>query len=88
MLKNKIKSLLRLKGLKDGDYSEKLGIHRLSLSRKFRLNVFSLNDICDLGELTNTKLSLVDRQTNVIIMTIDKEDLEVEEKDHSADCAE
>lgn len=75
MLRNKIKGLLSMNGLKIEDYATQLGIHKFSASRKLRNNSVSIQDLMILADMTNTDICLVDRKTKVPIMTLSKDDL-------------
>lgn len=74
MIKNKIKSLLSLKGLTFADYSRKLGITPQSLQTKSKKEAYKIKDLIELSQLTNTKLAFIDENNNPIIV-FDEEDI-------------
>lgn len=75
MIKNKVKSLLSLKGLTFSAYADKLGITKQSLNNKANRNSYKISDLIKLAELTNTTLAFNDNDTNKPIIEFDKQDL-------------
>jgi len=51
------------------------------VSRKLKDNSFSLQDLLELSEMTNTDICFVDRKTQTAIITISKNDIESEDSD-------
>lgn len=74
MKKDKIKALLMLKGHRNKDYYEYLGITRQALYHKEKKDMYSADDLIKLAELTNTRLAFVDRD-NTVIFSFDANDV-------------
>jgi hypothetical protein len=70
MLKDKIKSILSLRGIKMSDYASSLNIQNGSLSKKFKDSIFSYQDLCVLAKITNTSLCLVDKNTKEVLYNL------------------
>ena len=68
MLREKIKGLLYLRGLRPSHYADRLGIKEPSLSRKFKDEAFSIKDLLALADLTNSSLCLVDNAGNSVLV--------------------
>ena len=75
MIKNKIKALLSLKGLAFADYARELKITPQSLQTKSKKDAYKIKDLIQLAELTSTKLSFVDKETNKILLEFEANDI-------------
>ena len=65
MLRDTIKGLLAMRGLKISDYAAALQLKSGSLSRKLKDESFTYSDLLVLANLTETELCLIDKGTNV-----------------------
>ncbi|MBQ7890968.1 MAG: hypothetical protein IJ359_02285 [Erysipelotrichaceae bacterium] len=80
MLKNKIKSLLSLKGFSFADYARTLKITPQSLQTKAKNEAYKIKDLVQLGELTNTTLAFIDRVTGKVLVEFGADDLNEEKE--------
>lgn len=81
MINNKIKAFLKLKEIKNIDYSNKLNLsNSQALNTKFIRNSFKLQDIIILAEIANCEVALIDKATKQPIIIFDNEDLKEFEK--------
>lgn len=71
---NKIKSLLALKGFSFADYSRKLNTLPQTLNNKAKRNNYTLENLINLAELTNTQLAFIDENGKPLI-TFDENDI-------------
>lgn len=73
---NKVKSLLSLKGIKNNALVDVLKIARpQALTTKYSRDAFSGDDLIKIAELTNTRLSFIDNETNKEIISFDMNDI-------------
>ena len=77
MTKNKIKSLLSLKGFSFSDWAKHLNITPKALNTKKNKNQYKFSDLLNLADLTNTRLSFIDNKTNKELISFDKDDITV-----------
>lgn len=72
----KIKSLLMLKGVKNGDYATALGLARQqALTTKYARESFTSDDLIKLADLTGTELAFNGKETGKAVVTFDSNDL-------------
>ena len=74
MKADKIKAMLALAGKKNKEYYEYLGISRQAMFQKQKKDIFNVDDLIKLGELTNTHLAFVDDE-NKVILSFNSKDL-------------
>lgn len=70
---DKIKAVLRLKGLKQKDLAAYLGMTQQSLVNKFKRGSFSINDLVKIAELTGAPLGFEIGSGSRV--TFDKDDI-------------
>lgn len=76
MIANKIRAFLKLKGIKNIDYSETLELKNpQALNTKFLRNSFKTQELIKLAELGNCYLAFIEKESNEPIIKFDKEDL-------------
>jgi hypothetical protein len=79
MKKDKIKALLSLKGLNMTSYANCLGKSKQQISNKNKTDVWSLDEIIKLADLTNTTLAFNDKETGKSLIEFDNEDIKENE---------
>ncbi len=67
MKADKIKAMLALAGKKNKEFYEYLGITRQAMFQKQKKDIFYVDDLIKLGELTDTQLAFVDNDNQVIL---------------------
>lgn len=67
MKTDKIKAMLALAGKKNKEFYEYLGITRQAMFQKQKKDIFYVDDLIKLGELTDTQLAFVDNDNQVIL---------------------
>lgn len=75
MIKNKIKSLLSLKGINQTELGNAFGVSKQSINRKITTGAFNISDLIKLGEITNTTVAIIDNETDRIVLEFDKKDI-------------
>ena len=83
VFKNKIVSLLALKGLTSADYARFLGIRAQALQGKYNNNRYRFSDLLKLADMTNTRLAFVDKKGKVIV-SFELSDLSNEQEQEQA----
>lgn len=76
MINNKIKSFLKLKNIKNSEYSNELNLSSIqALNTKFVRNSFKIQDIILLAKISNSKLAIIDENEKPILI-FDEHDIE------------
>ena len=71
----KLKAVLSLRGLTFADYARKLNIYPQALSNKAKKEVYTVKDLIEFGDLTQSTLMFVDDETGEILIKFNIEDL-------------
>lgn len=79
MKKDKIKAILSLKNLTMSDFANYLNKSKQQISNKARTDVWSVDEVIQLAELTDTKLAFVDKNTGKILIEFEYGDIKERE---------
>ena len=75
MVRNKIKSLLKMFDKSNKDAAESLGMPYYSFTNKINQRGFSTEELIKIAELTGTQLCFIDKSTGETIIKFDPEDI-------------
>lgn len=77
MISNKIKAFLKLKNIKNIDYSKQLELtNPQALNTKLLRNSFKTQELIKLAEMGNCYLGFIDKDNNEVVLKFDIEDIE------------
>lgn len=75
-LSNKIRALLLLRNKKSTDFSNYLGLNKLTaLNTKLSRESFKAQELIQLAEFTDTELCFIDKQTGDVVLKFQNEDI-------------